>query len=527
MDSSSEEKETRFDVQITDICAFDLPVMDRTGSSDPYLKLDFDNYKLFKTDVENKSLNPSWAFSKRFIYKTKYINKLKNKKFIIRCYDHNILGNDDYIGECYIDLYTLCTGPKIYNLTLLNENNMSIGRLHIVCIMKELMYINLYMKDISIYIQGSYAPSSLNIQISYNDNNMIIPFSKDGYWNSVYKFIYETSLIDMLNIDELQYIYIQILDNISSLQGICKLYFRDFIDIYNNNKDIDIQITIQKQHVGDLKMNIKYTNLPKYSQMIGGVGLDRGVVNGGHLLLEGLEYPPGCIGTPSPISQISDNNRVTDISSTTIPTLVNQSTTSSPVVITNDSSYPSLSSDIDIMEDIPMPPNWEVRKDARTGRPYYADHRSKKTCWVDPRFLPENWGQRIDPQSGRIYYAYHKTKQTTFVDPRGLDVDWEQRLGVDGNIYYAYHPTKSTTYLDPRGLPEDISAMLDAQGRLYFKNHKTRTTQWEDPRVSQSTEVKQSWLENQRRVWWQKQKEAFFIQEQKDLADAVERRGAE
>ena len=49
------------------------------------------------------------------------------------------------------------------------------------------------------------------------------------------------------------------------------------------------------------------------------------------------------------------------------------------------------------LANIELPPNWEMRRDKRTGRAYFSDSRSKRTTWIDPRFLPENWDQRVDP----------------------------------------------------------------------------------------------------------------------------------
>eukprot|EP01119_Soliformovum_irregulare_P003898 TRINITY_DN14943_c0_g1_i1.p1 TRINITY_DN14943_c0_g1~~TRINITY_DN14943_c0_g1_i1.p1 ORF type:complete len:279 (+),score=34.57 TRINITY_DN14943_c0_g1_i1:93-929(+) len=64
-----------------------------------------------------------------------------------------------------------------------------------------------------------------------------------------------------------------------------------------------------------------------------------------------------------------------------------------------------------------LPPGWEIRKD-QSGRPYYVDHNTKTTSYVDPRTpLPQGWEARRD-QTGRTYFVDHNTKTTTFNDPR-------------------------------------------------------------------------------------------------------------
>ena len=38
---------------------------------------------------------------------------------------------------------------------------------------------------------------------------------------------------------------------------------------------------------------------------------------------------------------------------------------------------------------IPLPPNWEMRKDEK-GRTYFVDHVHKLTTWADPRMQVRN-----------------------------------------------------------------------------------------------------------------------------------------
>jgi len=69
---------------------FSIKMFDFSGSNlestEPYLKLDFDKFKLFQTDKE-KSGNPEWGFKAAFMYRTKTLDKLPTKKFRIFCFD--------------------------------------------------------------------------------------------------------------------------------------------------------------------------------------------------------------------------------------------------------------------------------------------------------------------------------------------------------------------------------------------------------------------------------------------------------
>merc|ERR1711924_554627 len=161
------------------------------------------------------------------------------------------------------------------------------------------------------------------------------------------------------------------------------------------------------------------------------------------------------------------------------------------------------------LEKIDLPPPWELKRERPNsgahGRVYFADPRSRRTTWKDPRFLPENWDQRIDPQTGKVYFQYHKTRQTTYVDPRGCPSGWEMRLSKNGDIYFAYQPAMKTTFVDPRGLPDAFDPALDDHGRLYFKNHHLKTTTWEDPRLDQQEVTLIKWRQTQSHRWLKEQ----------------------
>jgi len=147
----------------------------------------------------------------------------------------------------------------------------------------------------------------------------------------------------------------------------------------------------------------------------------------------------------------------------------------------------------------------EMRLEKLTGRPFFADHRVRQTCWDDPRFLPENWDQRIDRNSGRVYFAYHKTKATTYIDSRYMPAGWEMRLEASGKVYFAFHATRQTSFTDPRGLPPGVSPCLDNNGRMYFQVHSTKTTSWDDPRQGQPTATLLRWKGDENRAWLENQ----------------------
>lgn len=88
------------------------------GRSDPFLKVNFDNFKTFKTEVVKKTLNPKWKFKIEFDYETRYPNKLDKKIVRIDCYDWDRVGGNDMIGSATVDLHTIATGPTRLSLTI-------------------------------------------------------------------------------------------------------------------------------------------------------------------------------------------------------------------------------------------------------------------------------------------------------------------------------------------------------------------------------------------------------------------------
>jgi E3 ubiquitin-protein ligase NEDD4 len=99
--------------------------------------------------------------------------------------------------------------------------------------------------------------------------------------------------------------------------------------------------------------------------------------------------------------------------------------TASSVISTSSSGY----------SDVPLPLGWEERRTPE-GRPYFVDHTTRTTTWVDPRRtmnqsslapaasvnsnlgpLPSGWEMRLT-STARVYFVDHNTRTTTWDDPR-------------------------------------------------------------------------------------------------------------
>lgn len=95
--------------------------------------------------------------------------------------------------------------------------------------------------------------------------------------------------------------------------------------------------------------------------------------------------------------------------------------------------------------------------------------------------LPSGWEQRHTPE-GRPYYVDHNTRTTTWVDPRR-----QQYIRMYGN-----NPTGNNTTIQQQPvsqlgpLPSGWEMRLTNTARVYFVDHNTKTTTWDDPRLPSS-----------------------------------------
>ncbi|KAI9788602.1 MAG: hypothetical protein M1833_002904 [Piccolia ochrophora] len=94
-----------------------------------------------------------------------------------------------------------------------------------------------------------------------------------------------------------------------------------------------------------------------------------------------------------------------------------------------------------------LPPLWEQRHTPE-GRPYFVDHNTRTTTWVDPR-------------RRQYIRMYGQNNNTTAVQQQPvsqlgpLPSGWEMRLTNTARVYFVDHNTKTTTWDDPR-LPSSL-----------------------------------------------------------------------
>ncbi|KAK1654452.1 HECT-domain-containing protein [Colletotrichum phormii] len=115
-----------------------------------------------------------------------------------------------------------------------------------------------------------------------------------------------------------------------------------------------------------------------------------------------------------------------------------------------------------------LPPGWEQRWTPE-GRPYFVDHNTRTTTWVDPR----------RQQYIRMYGGQNATNGTIQQQPVSqlgpLPSGWEMRLTNTARVYFVDHNTKTTTWDDPR-LPSSLDQNVPQYKRdfrrklIYFRS---------------------------------------------------------
>lgn len=121
-----------------------------------------------------------------------------------------------------------------------------------------------------------------------------------------------------------------------------------------------------------------------------------------------------------------------------------------------------------------LPAGWEERYTPE-GRPYYVDHNTRTTTWVDPR---RQTIIRVMGPNGQ-----NNTMQPQTISQLGpLPSGWEMRLTSTARVYFVDHNTKTTTWDDPR-LPSTLDSNVPQYKRdfrrklIYFRSQPAMRAQ--------------------------------------------------
>mmetsp|Transcript_24802 Transcript_24802/g.63235 ORF Transcript_24802/g.63235 Transcript_24802/m.63235 type:complete len:581 (+) Transcript_24802:100-1842(+) len=561
----SDQHSHPFSIRMADFSAEDLKTSG--PRCDPYLTLNFDEIKKYQSHHETDTRSPEWGFKASFKYRIRRVQSLANRYFTIQCHNKHTgeakqgQKPPHLIGVARVDLLTVATGPSSFRLTLSGQDGGPAGTISFKCLMRMVNPdVLVTLHSVCLTMLGSPAPAKLRIDPPVEDSSLELEHSQTGTWPATRELRFPASLTMLLASDEggeEACLSVKVLEEDDILQGEAEIHFRDIVlraeCLSCEPVSVRCDVTYPESgKVGELTGTVACSNLPGLAQMIGGVTVDGGRVEGdAKLLAPGLLLPPCKFDTPpevyflpgetgenpTPVNPRSpEGSQPIDIPAE----LNNESTillapaaaagTVNPQSTDNNSSSNNAQLEAGLgdlsfddvwarhgpsMHNIELPLHWEMRR-SKFGGNVFCHIKSKKTTRTDPRFLPDNWDQRIHPSTSRVYYQYHKTRQTTFEDPRGHPPGWELRVSSSGTLYYVFLPTRQATYSDPRGLPANYRAAVDPCGRVYYINDAERTTTWEDPRAGHDQASRIRWRQEGFDAWLRTQ---IALAQDKDRQD--------
>ncbi|KAF9919353.1 hypothetical protein FBU30_011073, partial [Linnemannia zychae] len=158
----------------------------------------------------------------------------------------------------------------------------------------------------------------------------------------------------------------------------------------------------------------------------------------------------------------------TNVSETNSPNPAS-ATTNSTTTTTNSSGVTPISLNSTTAGSGPLPAGWEQRLTPE-GRPYYVDHNTRSTTWVDPR--RQQYVRMADPRNSSNQVAVHQQPVSQL---GALPSGWEMRLTNTARVYFVDHNTKTTTWDDPR-LPSSLDQSVPQYKRdfrrklIYFRS---------------------------------------------------------
>eukprot|EP00727_Mastigamoeba_balamuthi_P003806 m51a1_g13422 putative ww domain-containing protein (198) ;mRNA; r:342-1607 len=147
---------SKFKVTLCNFKATDLPAGDSNGLSDPYLRLNFDNYRRSKTDVVSKD---------SFVYETRFLDKLEAKTLEIECWDKDLIKKDDFLGKCSVTLHQLATGP-VHQKLLLRDGTKPAGTVEFDAKMTHVCEVKVTFKSVRID-PGPLPPEALSLEYEF------------------------------------------------------------------------------------------------------------------------------------------------------------------------------------------------------------------------------------------------------------------------------------------------------------------------------------------------------------------------
>ena len=292
--------------------------MDLGGTSDPFVKIIFDNFQREQTSVKYKELHPKWeneAFA--FKYSTRYADCLSRKSVVFEIYDHNTFSANALIGFTKVDLQTVATGPISHELQIRDGRKLR-GKLFVDIIMEEVSgdaadHIPFTeIKFDKIFIDGESSTA-----VAVMEKQKEVKLTLAAPLNQHFESQVSTGAI-MVSAGWSKPPTVQLKGTISTILsstidfnivsygaplGSARMQLSDW-RAFNNGEFIEFVLPISSTNVlraaglnakeGTLFISgrVAYNNLPKFAQMIGGIHALDGSIKGGKFAYADIPFIP-------------------------------------------------------------------------------------------------------------------------------------------------------------------------------------------------------------------------------------------
>lgn len=292
--------------------------MDLGGTSDPFVKIVFDNFQREQTSVKYKELNPKWekeAFA--FKYSTRYADCLSRKSVVFEVYDHNTFSANALIGFTKVDLQTVATGPISHELQIRDGRKLR-GKLFVDIIMEEVTGDAAdHIPFTEIKFDKIFVDGESSTAVAVMEKQKEVKLTMAAPLNQHFESQVSTGAI-MVSAGWSKPPIIQLKGSISSILsstidfnvmsygaplGSARMQLADW-RAFNNGEFIEFVLPISSTNVlraaglnakeGTLFVSgrVAYNNLPKFAQMIGGIHALDGSIKGAKFAYADIPFIP-------------------------------------------------------------------------------------------------------------------------------------------------------------------------------------------------------------------------------------------
>ena len=242
-----------------------------------------------------------------FNYDTRYIQRLREKFLSIEVFDKDLVGRDDFIGSCKIDLHTIASGPVHHEIEL-RDNHKSGGRVVLDVIFAQISDISITLKEIQASFDIDIKQAVLKYQLLNTKGpeckTKICENTKTPSWNEFEQLVFNAPLKEFV----MESIVLKITDPKKGTDhSFAEVPLLEFYEFQNKLKPFKtvLKSTATSQQIGTIEGFLFLSEVPEFAQMVKGTHTETGITNG-EKLMECLVAPDLYVASPGKPTTLSN-----------------------------------------------------------------------------------------------------------------------------------------------------------------------------------------------------------------------------